>query len=431
MRFLIPKSRAGMLWRFFAAGVIMIGSVAGTTAVAGLLQVSSLVADISINKGFTSHQLQLPAPGKPQTILLIGSDHRAGEPFRNSNTDTMLLLRLNASSSTINVMSVPRDLEVQVPGYGTQKLNAAYSLGGYDLLIKTIRADVFPSLKVNHIIDTNFTGFSDLIDAIGCVYSDVDHRYYNNTALTNYSSIDIQPGYQKLCGDGQSVSGALPFVRFRHTDSDIVRNARQQDFLRWAKDQFSTSKLFSERQRLLTIFGKHSIVDKTLQSPSALIELFDLVLNADGSAIKQIPFPAILPGPTAPGAASYVTARAGPGGRGLREVHGPEQEGQGQGRAEGRDHPHEVQAQGPAGDQHRGTELRSRRRPRAGRRADQPQDAGLLPAADPVRLAVLQLADGQLRPRRRAGHGVRALLPASVPDPQPAGQKGARVADDG
>ncbi len=309
MRFLIPKSRAGMLWRFLAAGVIMIGSVAGTTAVAGLLQVSTLVADISVNKGFTSHQLQLPAPGKPQTLLLIGSDHRDGEPFRLSNTDTMLLMRLNASSATINVMSVPRDLEVSVPGYGTQKLNAAYSLGGYDLLLKTIKADVFPNLKVNHIIDTNFTGFSDLIDAIGCVYSDVDHRYYNNTALTNYSSIDIQPGYQKLCGDNQSVSGALPFVRFRHTDTDIVRNARQQDFLRWAKDQFSTSKLFSERQKLLTIFGKHSTVDRTLQSPTALIELFDLVLGADGSAIKQIPFPAILPGPTAPGAPSYVTAQ--------------------------------------------------------------------------------------------------------------------------
>ena len=73
-----------------------------------------------------------------------------------------------------------------------------------------------------------------MVNAIGCVYTDVDHRYYNNTALTDYSSIDIQPGYQKLCG-----SDALSFVRFRHTDTDIVRNARQQDFIRWAKSQFS------------------------------------------------------------------------------------------------------------------------------------------------------------------------------------------------
>ena len=99
---------------------------------------------------------------------------------------------------------------------------------------------MFPGLQVNHIIDVNFKGFSDLVDAIGCVYTDVDHRYYNNTAVTDYSSIDIQPGYQKLCGDNQAETGALAFVRFRHTDTDIVRNARQQDFLRWAKSQFNS-----------------------------------------------------------------------------------------------------------------------------------------------------------------------------------------------
>ena len=97
---------------------------------------------------------------------------------------------------------------------------------------------MFPGLKVNHIIDVNFGGFETLVNAIGCVYTDVDHRYYNNTALTDYSSIDIQPGYQKLCGDQRA-----SFVRFRHTDTDIVRNARQQDFLRWAKDQFSPTQI--------------------------------------------------------------------------------------------------------------------------------------------------------------------------------------------
>src|SRR5207302_5414908 len=134
-------------------------------------------------------------------------------------------------SSTINVLSVPRDLRVQIPeggGLHTDKLNSAYSVGGPNLLIKILRRQVFPGLRVNHIIDVNFSGFSDLVDAIGCVYTDVDHRYYNDTAVTNYSSIDIQPGYQKLCGSNQSSSGALAFVRFRHTDTDIVRNARQQ-----------------------------------------------------------------------------------------------------------------------------------------------------------------------------------------------------------
>ena len=149
----------------------------------------------------------------------------------------MMLIRLNGASQTINVMSIPRDLQVQIPGGGQAKLNAAYSIGGPNLLIKTIRANVFPNLHVNHIIDVNFGSFEELVNAIGCVYTDVDHRYYNNTALTDYSSINIQPGYQKLCG-----ASALAFVRFRHTDSDLVRNARQQDFIRWAKDQYGVDQ---------------------------------------------------------------------------------------------------------------------------------------------------------------------------------------------
>ena len=306
MRWLIPRTRGGTAWRFVLAAVIMVGATAATTAVAGLLQVSTLVGDISINPGIKVPQLQLPSPGQPQTILLIGSDHRAGEPFRTSNTDTMLLVRLNSKSSTINVMSIPRDLQVEIPGFGIDKINSAYTDGGYGLLIKTIKQNVFPQLHVNHIVDTNFQGFSDLVDAIGCVYSDVDHRYYNNTLYTHYSSIDIQPGYQPLCGHNQAVNGALPFVRFRHTDTDIVREARQQDFIRWAKAQYPISRLFSNRDRLLRIFGKHSTLDKNLQSSDQIINLFNLVLNADGSAIKQIPFPADLQPCTA--TSCFVTA---------------------------------------------------------------------------------------------------------------------------
>ncbi|MDQ6731189.1 MAG: LCP family protein [Actinomycetota bacterium] len=116
---------------------------------------------------------------------------------------------------------------MKIPGVGVAKLNGADSAGGPNLLVKVLKGQVFPGLRINHIVDVNFGGFQKLVDAIECVYSDIDHRCYNNTAVTGYSSIDIQAGYQKLCG-----LNALQFVRFRHTDSDLVRNARQQDFLR-------------------------------------------------------------------------------------------------------------------------------------------------------------------------------------------------------
>ena len=312
---LIPRSRAGALWRFGLAAALIIGFTATTTAVAGLLQFKQAASDLSVTPALAHAQVTIANPGQPQTLLLIGSDHRAGTSWNSANTDTMLLVRLDPSSSTINLLSLPRDLRVEIPSFGTQRLNAAYSLGGPNLLLKTIRANLFPKLTVSHIVDVNFGGFKALVNAIGCVYTDVDHRYYNNTAVSNYSSIDIEPGYQKLCG-----ADALAFVRFRHTDNDIVRNARQQDFLRWAKDQYSEADLIANQGSLLKLFGEHVQTDHDLHTTDGLINLFNLVAFSAGHQVKQVAFPAILLpcGAPTPGAGNtlqqtpcYVTADPG------------------------------------------------------------------------------------------------------------------------
>jgi polyisoprenyl-teichoic acid--peptidoglycan teichoic acid transferase len=317
MRLFRPRSSLGLAGRFLVLTIVVIGAVAATTAVAGLLQVQNLANDFGIHTAIKSKAIKVPAAGAPQTILLIGSDHRAGTSFKTANTDTMLLLRLNGSSSTINVMSLPRDLEVTIPGAGTnpQKLNAAYSEGGWNLLIKTIKQNVFPQFVPNHILDVNFGGFADLVDAIGCVYSDIDHRYYNQSepapSPDNFSSIDLEPGYQRLCGGNNQPNGALAFVRFRHTDTDLVREARQQDFIRWAKSQYSIGSLVSNRDRLLKILGEHSQSDEGLHSIDGLLKLFDLAANmeSNGASIKQIPFPATLQPCTA--TACFVTSTTG------------------------------------------------------------------------------------------------------------------------
>jgi LCP family protein required for cell wall assembly len=307
---LIPRSRGATLGRFALAALLVVVFTATATAVGGLLQFKQLATEIAGQRAIPGLRINIPNPGSPQTLLLIGSDHRVGTPWNASNTDTMMLVHIDPNSSTINLLSVPRDLEVQIPEGGvpvTGKINAAYSIGGPGLLLRILRQQVFPGLRVNHVIDVNFGGFVALVDAIGCVYTDVDHRYYNNTAYTGYSSIDIEPGYQKVCG-----SPALQFVRFRHTDNDIVRNARQQDFLRWAKQQFSTSDLFANRDKLVSIFGAHTQTDANLHSVDGLINLFDLILFSAGHTIKQIPFPAQFQ-PCAPGTgqACYVTGDPG------------------------------------------------------------------------------------------------------------------------
>jgi LCP family protein required for cell wall assembly len=255
-----------------------------------------------------SSELRLPSSGTAQTLLLIGSDHRAGEPYRAANTDAMLLIRFDPGASTINVLSVPRDLEVQIPAGRasyTAKLNSAYSVGGPSLLLSILRTQVFPGLEVNHIIDLNFRGFSDLVDALGCVYGDVDHRYFNDTAQTDYSSIDLEAGYQQLCGPQ-----ALEFVRFRHTDSDLVREARQQDFLRWLRDDLSVGDLLGKRDRLFQIIGRYAQTDAGLHTVDGLIQLFDVVAGSAGHPFEQIPFPARFRSCDA-SPACYVTATPG------------------------------------------------------------------------------------------------------------------------
>ena len=92
------------------------------------------------------------------------------------------------------------------------------------------------------------------MNAIGCVYADIDRDYYNDSA--EYTYIDIDAGYQRLCA-----RKALQYVRFRHTDTDLVRSARQQDFLRQAKQQITYTKLIDERERLMKIFGRNTSTD--------------------------------------------------------------------------------------------------------------------------------------------------------------------------
>jgi LCP family protein required for cell wall assembly len=275
----------------------VIGFTAGAVATAGLLQVKTL-AQLFQRHAAPVKGLTLPAYGKPETILLIGSDHRgAFTDYADSNTDTMLLVRIDDGSSTINLLSVPRDLDVIGPGDTPVKLNSIYSTeGGPAGLLKVLKQQVFPHIQVNHVIDTSFVGFSNLINAIGCVYTDVDRRYFNvsGPGADNFSSINIQPGYQKLCGQTYNETGtnsALAFVRYRETDSDEVRNARQQDFLRWAKDGYSTGKLLANRSKLINIFAKYTHTDSSLASEDGLIDLFDLMLDANTHSLKTIQFP--------------------------------------------------------------------------------------------------------------------------------------------
>jgi hypothetical protein len=125
---------------------------------------------------------------------------------------------------------------------------------------------------------------------------DVDHRYYNGNVSggPSYATINLKPGYQRLCGQN-----ALDFVRYRHNDNDIVRAARQQEFLREAKAQFGIGALLNDRARLAQIFKKYMTSD--LRSSSAVLRLLNLVVASAAHPVQEIHFTAVM-GP------SYVYA---------------------------------------------------------------------------------------------------------------------------
>jgi LCP family protein required for cell wall assembly len=273
------------LWkRLLIGGALVIFAAAGATAVAGFHEINRVVNALGTHKQLKlGADLAVTNPGSPQTLMVLGSDRRPknnGDPAAGgARSDTIMLIRLDPSKKAIAMMSLPRDLKVQIPGHGTDKINAAYEIGGPKLTLKTVKR--LTGLSVNHVINVDFRGFWAATNAIGCVYADIDRRYFNNSA--GFAYINLQPGYQKMCG-----REALQYVRFRHEDNDLVRSARQQDFLRQAKQQLGVSKLIGERQKLIGIFGKYTTSD--IRGTSEVLRLLKLAVFSVGQPVHEVHF---------------------------------------------------------------------------------------------------------------------------------------------
>ena len=297
------------LWRRFLIGAALVIFAAGSaTAVAAFREVDKVVEALDNSKDLKlGEALAETDPGEPQTILLLGSDKRPddatdGGAGTGARSDTIILVRLDPDEQATALMSLPRDLKVQIPGHGVDKINAAYSLGGPKLTTDTVKQ--LTGLSINHVINVDFKGFQKAIDAIGCIYTDVDRRYYNDTA--EFAYINVPAGYQQMCGDK-----ALQYARFRHEDSDLVRGIRQQDLLRDAKQQVGVGELVDDRDRLIEIFGKYTSSDAALKSRSGLLRLLKLAVFSVDQPIRHVKFEGevgITSGDVAAGVPSYVTA---------------------------------------------------------------------------------------------------------------------------
>jgi len=184
-------------------------------------------------------------PFSATTILVLGSDGRppgSKEPGAASDSengptrsDTMMLVRTGGGSTTR--LSIPRDMVVDLPGYGLQKINAAYYFGGAALAIRTVES--FLGIKINHVILINFTNFPNLVNAMGGVTwtgGCVDSQISGGTKDGGYSLV-LRPGTHHLDG-----AQALVLARTRENScdpawSDLTREINQQKLIAAMKDQ--------------------------------------------------------------------------------------------------------------------------------------------------------------------------------------------------
>jgi LCP family protein required for cell wall assembly len=279
-------------WRFTLGSLTIILSIGAATAISVLLYVGSIADALSHNDVLQSKVERFLAKtqgGEAENILILGSDKRASEPEDPGRSDTTLLLRLDPDNDAIALMSIPRDLKVEIPGYGTDKFNAAFAFGGPKLTLRVVKE--LTGLPINHVVNVDYLGFVRAVDAIDCVYVDVDRRYFHSNeggaAPEQYAEINVQPGYQLLCG-----KKALQYVRYRHTDTDLVRAARQQDFLSAARQRVPVEDLVLGRNDLIDIFTEYTTSD--ISDKETMLDVLKLFVASRNAAIKEVHFPAEL-----------------------------------------------------------------------------------------------------------------------------------------
>ena len=294
--------RAKPIWaRFLAASFLIVASMAAATAISLLVYLTDIAEGLGDNDRLANLRDQLAdvGGGDPQTLLILGSDKRLGVKGDPGRSDTTILLRVDPDKDRIALLSIPRDLKVHIPGLGTDRFNAAYTYGGPKLTLRTVQnllSTTDEEFKVSHVVNINFTGFADAVNAIGCVYIDVDHHYYIPPE-SGIAEIDVEAGYQRLCG-----FKALQYVRYRHTDTDLVRSARQQDFLREARQKLPPGTLIRDRNELLDIFTEYTTSD--ISDAVQLLELLKTFAQVQSAPVLEVHFPADL----GDGTSGYVTA---------------------------------------------------------------------------------------------------------------------------
>lgn len=173
------------------------------------------------------------APPPRTNVLVLGVDARPGDSMA-TRTDTIILLTVNPDEPYMGMLSIPRDLYVDIPGYAANRINAAHVLGelegeglGPAKAIETVEANF--GVPVDRYLRLNFEGFVAIVDAAGGVTVDVEKSFVDTAYPTpdyGIMTVEFEAGKQHMDGER-----ALQYARSRHASTDYDRSARQQQVI--------------------------------------------------------------------------------------------------------------------------------------------------------------------------------------------------------
>lgn len=208
-------------------------------------------------------------------ILIMGVDTREDDIGRS---DTIMVAAVDPQKKQASLLSVPRDTRVHIDGYGYEKINAAFLLGGRKLAQSTV--EDFLGTPMDHYVLVNNRAFTKVIDAIGGIDIDVEMRMEYEDPWDDDGGlvIDLYPGFQRL--DGKE---AIGYVRYRDEEGDIGRIARQQKFVRAVMDKVTSPAIITDLPGVASVVYDNIETDMSMRQ---LLELAGALKEAKSQGLK-------------------------------------------------------------------------------------------------------------------------------------------------
>lgn len=302
------RPRQRRVWPLVRNAMLVVLLLVLVVVVVLYLQVRDVASDIVVADVRTNPPLVSPLLGGTN-VLIIGVDERKDNPQEGVRSDTLLLAHLDGVSGWANMLSIPRDTQVELADVGTTKINVAYGQGyafaeelygagttpqqgGMALSAQTVEQFLHlrdQGVRVDYTAQINFDGFAALIDALGGVDIDVPTAIVDDEYPTpDFQTIRVEfaPGVQHMDG-----ARALIYARTRHGSSDFERTARQQQVVRAIVEAFRArggiGRIAAVPSLLKSLQGAVTTT-MPIDRPDVLLGMMLLAARVDPSEIGQL-----------------------------------------------------------------------------------------------------------------------------------------------